>query len=260
MPCLRIVLGLVAAFTALLMVYGRPASAETAQQLVFTTTHFPPFTDQNGPTDKPGFINELVAEAFRRAGHTARIDIYPWARAQSLAREGLVTGTFISTVTAERKKLFYYSDSFNRLTAGFFSLPERHIGGLTRIEQARGFRVIANRGYSLSRLLHETGINHFKVSSEDQGLRMLEYGRADLYLAYLRPICRVKKEAGIATPLKFHRVQDYPYYLILHKQWPQAKELIRAFDEAISNMRRDGSYARIMARYQSAPDCADYAR
>lgn len=244
---------LLATAAGLLLSLASPAVA--GQSLTFATTAFPPYSFDDPGAERPGFINELVIESFRRAGHDAKIEIYPWARAQELAKQGTVTGSFKSTRTKDFEKTFLYTDSFGEIVGGFF-VTDRHQGpAITALEQVRGLKAAANRGYSLSRALTDAKIPHARISSEEQGLKMLTFGRVDLYFAYLAPTCHIKVRDKIAGKLAFHPYETYPYHMIVNRNWPEAATLVQQFDAAIRTMRADGTFDRIMARYDLTDAC-----
>lgn len=228
-------------------------TGENDKDLVFVTTTFPPFTIHANPDiDNPGFINEIVKEAFENQGYNATIKIYPWVRAQKMAKSGAVTGTFNSTKTKEYEDAFLYSEPFSHLAAAYFTKKDYNGPPLSTLESAKGLKISANLGYSLSRLLTNAGMDHVTVRDEISGLRLMLGGRVDAYLAYKRPVFWNQASFGERIhdeQIRFHQIRTFPYYLIISKKHANAQKLIHLFDEAIENMTRDGRLSGIMNNY-----------
>lgn len=223
------------------------------KNLTFVTTTFPPFTiHTKSNTDSPGLINEIVNEAFKDQGYNADIEIYPWMRAQKMALAGSVTGTFSSTKSKEYEDAFYYSKPFSHLAAAYFTQKDYNGPPLTTLESAKGIKVAANLGYSLSRLLTEAEIKHTTVRDEISGIRLMLKGRVDAYLAYTRPVFWNQAAFGNRLQdekIRFHRVKNFPYYLIISKKHENGLELIHLFNQSIRAMIKTGRLSEIMDNY-----------
>lgn len=244
----------IAAFTALpALLHLKPIYPANAENLVFATTSYPPFSIHNNlEIGNAGFINEMVHEAFKRHGHEITYQFLPAQRAKKLAKSGQVTGNFQSVKTEENRKLFLYSRPFSHMSASYFTLGDYEGPRLQNMEDCRGIRVVTTLGTPLESMLIQLRVPHFTVRSEEFGLKLLLGKRVDAYLAYTLPTEWIYQHLEMGsglTELKAEEVALYPFYLAIHKNVKNGEALIDQFNASISDMKRDGSYHNIMMSY-----------
>ncbi len=107
-------------------------------------------------------------------------------------------------------------------------------------EDLIGQSVITLRGYSYGQLkpfLHkaENRILLSPTASHESAFAMLQRGRADYLLNYKQPSIEVLQRAPIAD-IAFRTLKEIDLYLVLHKDFPQAAELMVQLESIISNM------------------------
>ncbi|MTI08929.1 substrate-binding periplasmic protein [Curvivirga aplysinae] len=242
------------AYLAFLIIsFTKLTTPAIAESLIFTTTNFPPFSIEGKQNEeKPGFIVELVTEAFHRHGHKVEFRFLPTERAQRLARSGNVTGSFRSTKPKKDKEIFIYSKPFSNLSASFFTL-DNYIGPeLFDLEDARDIRLAAPLGTPLETILTKLNIPHTTVRSEEFGLRLLLGQRVDAFLSYTLSTEWIYQRLQTDTALREMYAEEialYPFYLAIHKNQENAHDLMNQFDKSISIMKRDGSYHNILISY-----------
>ncbi|MDX1738899.1 MAG: transporter substrate-binding domain-containing protein [Alphaproteobacteria bacterium] len=220
------------------------ASDQDSQKLVFATTTFPPFTIHDNPdTPLPGYINELVIQAFKQSGKEAAFKILPWKRANQLALDGKVTGTFRSTKTEKDEDEFFYSKPFSSLQSVFFASDHTLLTSISTIDDLKDKKVVANLGYSLSRILTAKNIAHEQARNSESALKQIFGGRAEIYYAYEAPVMwtynQMRQQENLPE-LQKKPVAELPYYLIISKKVQSGDRLISLFDTAIANMKTSG--------------------
>lgn len=212
---------------------------------------WPPYTDRR--LLNSGLASDLVQSALHRAGYATEQSEVPWAR----VLRGLRTGRYDVAVSA------WYSDE--RREFADFSQP--YLINQVRLVQTRGrgirfeqladlyqYRIAVARGYAYSPEFDDDDrLSKFVVQDFAAGARMVQAERLDLAVEdELVARYLFKGElAGISGELEFLPLplSESRLHILVSHQHPEHRQIIEAFDQAIMEMRRDGSYARIFRQH-----------
>ncbi|WP_161974748.1 substrate-binding periplasmic protein [Piscinibacter terrae] len=214
-------------------------------------------TDENAPfgyTDPAsqkitGITAEMVIEAARRAKQPYVLEIFPWARAYSLAKNDPDTCVYPLVRLPERESQFqwigplsvntwvlYAKTSFPGKVSSLADLEKYVIGGLLQ------------DGPSM--YLKSQGIKIDLVGDNKHNLKKLAAGRIDLWATGLHRGRALAAEEGITDIKPIYTLKEVDHYLACSPK--TAESAVKALNQAVDTMRSDGWMKKIGEHYQSA--------
>ncbi|OEZ56546.1 ABC transporter substrate-binding protein [Duganella sp. HH105] len=215
------------------------------------------YTQPNGPPS--GLDLELVQAIFKEAGCTLQLlPELPTARRQRQFELGELDLLLAASDTVERRKLARFSLAYRHESVGVFTRS----ANLARYQDVRNLEVLLKKKLSLlAPKVGWYGPNYARVQPEllaaghlstfltfQQGLRMLDAGRAELILGDSVALRHEAKEQGIAiAPLPF-MVLRAPVHLMLNKNSTTQAQL-DLLNGAIQRLEKQGVLAEIRSRY-----------
>jgi polar amino acid transport system substrate-binding protein len=213
-------------------------------------------TDENAPfgyTDPAshkitGITADMVVEAARRAKLPYGLEVFPWARAYSLAKNEPDTCVYPLARLPERESLFqwvgplsvntwvlYAKSSFQGKVSSVASLEKYAVGGLLQ------------DGPSV--YLKSQGVNVEMVGDNKYNVKKLAAGRIDLWATGLYRGKALAAEEGITDIKPVYTIKEVEHYLACSPK--TADSAIKALNQAVDTMRADGWMKKIGEQYQS---------
>ncbi|MBF0588130.1 MAG: transporter substrate-binding domain-containing protein [Magnetococcales bacterium] len=241
------------AFFFLLLLF-LPHHGEADNPLPFATVQFPPFTYmQDGKVT--GVATEIVRTVVERMGYTPQFEIYPTKRAKNMAKTGRVAGLFTITKNAERQAMFHFSRPLAVIQDVFFKNKKRAIDW-THMGDLKPYIVGATDGYNYApvflKALRDRVFRAEMIAShtpELQHLRKLASGRIDLAICEIN-VCNhiIRQWAPTLDSIDF--IQRYigpvrTFHIGFTRQWPDAEQLVKRFNQELEKFRREGGLKRI---------------
>lgn len=218
-----------------------------AAQVSLYAPHDPPHNMQEHGR-LVGTSTELVEEMFRRAGIPYSLTFATWPRAFQSARDQPGNCAFSMARLPEREGLFRWIGPIGRSDWVLYGRTDDKRPPPTSIEDVRGSLIGSSSMDAVNQWLIR---RNFKVDTTRHDTRnpeKLAAGRFDYWAVARERGAALTASEGqtgrIAPVLTFNHVD---LYLGCHGNFPdeQAKKL----SQALAAMRRDGSFARIEARY-----------
>ena len=240
---------LLAVFLVIMLV---PASLQARNSEPFTilAVNYPPFEMSEPVNGLQGFDHEVVVETFHRMGMDAQIIYVPWTRAVSDTVNGLSPALLSCARNAERERDFLLSTPISRDTYGLYYRKGFEPPPISRIEDVIGQSVASVSGYvSLAKLV-EIGADPIEVRSEAAGFQMLAVGRFDFLYSGKQATDFQIMQLGMSGQFGFIETENWDYHLCFSKNYARSSELVDRFDAALAEVRADGTYDRIHARYR----------
>ena len=108
----------------LLLLPGTPA-VSARKTVSLATTDWEPYVGQN--LKNYGFVSEIIAEAFKRAGYRVEYVFMPPKRVMKLVETGEYVAGYPAYYSAERTDRFFYSDPFAHSAVGFYKRKDVEI-------------------------------------------------------------------------------------------------------------------------------------
>lgn len=213
-----------------------------------------------------GLAVEMAREVQRRAGihDSMQFEIVPWARANSLAANepNVLLLTAVRTPERERFLRFVGPVFLSRIAA--FAVRGRAAELRARDPSLHSLRAGARRGSVFVLLARAAGYNVVdETAATDNAVRMLMKGRFELWFEGEEIAGGALAAAGYSVDdvEVMARLAPQPVYFGFSRGTPEA--VVQAWDAALRDMKRDGSYQRIhrkwLPNYELPPDARQTA-
>ena len=208
-----------------------------------------------------GWGVEIVHELMERTGCKAEIEPQPWARAYGTALTRPNVVIFPITRTEERDALFHWVGPLFRVQWSFFARKGSGIV-INSLDDARKVGSIGTYfNDARDRFLLDQGFTNLDRSSSDAtNYRKLEYGRLDLIVGSNTGLAAMADAEGI-DPDNFEEVfplKEVDLYLALSLKTDP--EVVAAWQEALRQMREDGTLRRVIQRWYPGIEPPDDVR
>ena len=227
----------------------RPTGAQEPLKLV--NDPWPPFTGETLPGK--GLATEIVVTALHRSGYQTQVDFLPWKRALRGTFSGKYDILLTTSYSEERAKQVVYSAPYLANTVKFI---KRNNTPYTYEEfsDLDGVDIAIIGGY-IYEPTFDKATNFTKIEGVDtfSNIKMLLAKRVDMivedewvarYLLKNKFPVKNKKVEFLPKPLNVKNL-----HIIIRKTMMGHEKIISDFNDAIANMRKDGSYEKILKRH-----------
>jgi polar amino acid transport system substrate-binding protein len=248
MRVVSLVLGLLA---ALLGMGGWVAHGLADQPaLRLACNDFPPHKIEHpGEDGLAGFDVDIVTEAMQRIGRSVAVSFMPWKRALEMVERGTYDGLCSCSYMKERAATLVFSGELGAVSAGLFARTEGALAGISSIADLKGRKVATVGGYNLESELIKAGADVQPTSSDKNALDMLVAGKVDLLYGYQLTTQHFIASDPRSRSIAYKEMKRNPYYFCLSRALPGAEATMQGFNRSLSEMAKDGSIDRILARY-----------
>ena len=262
--CLAAILPGILPGILLALLAAAPLQAQTV--LTFMSGERPPYV---GPTlPEGGYVAEVVTEVFKRAGYQTRLQYSSWARARLQAQQGEGTGMICSDAdsTSAASAEFVYSARFYGGTTGLLKkhalplryTPEQVSQPASLFKTLAPYRIGAVRdGVSLPAFDNATYLNKEMAASDLKNLDALEQDRVQLALIdkYTAAELMIGQRPHLIGQLEFMQppLANSSFYLAFSIKQKNHLQLLKAFNDGLEQIRRDGTLEKIMSKHGIFP-------
>ncbi|WP_428529418.1 substrate-binding periplasmic protein [Roseibium sp.] len=229
---------------------GLPTLGHPAGSVIILATDYPPFDIAEPEDDRLGFDHEVAVEAFKRKGITAEVVYVPWSRAVSETEAGNYPGLLTCAHTVERAEHFLFSAPISQEAYGVFYRTGHPVENIRSIADLRGQRVASVLEYAPNAEMERQGAELVNIATDTAGFKMLELGRVDYFHTGQAAGQHLKKKLGYRNEFGFRSFVVWDYFLCFSRKHPASEELRQAFNEGLAEIRADGTYEGIHARYR----------
>lgn len=233
-----------ALFLALLLTSSTAGAGEEKHEIVL------------GGTENGMPAQEILTEAFRRAGYSVTIRYMPWARCLSEAKRGGIDGIYGATLTPSRQAEFLFTDEplWAETQSAFVRAEDEAdyqptVAGLA--DRRVGLMNASSTGVEFDRAVAEKRLRHVDYAfSFDSLLLMLTGRRVDIVIADPRSVMNVARQRGILGKIRELQppLLEDPVYIA----FTRTRDLTAvgtAVSAALREMKRDGVYAELFAQH-----------
>jgi ABC-type amino acid transport substrate-binding protein len=225
-----------------------------------STSEWQPYIRED--REAPGYVYELVKEAFHAAGCEVDIQFRPWARALAEAEAGQADGLFLEYYSEGRKARFVYSHPFPGGPVGFLARkadaitfpvdPRKDLAGA--LAGLRQYRFGVVRGYINIKGLDEApGLMRDEATSDLQNIQKLATGRVDLVFIdqYVAGYLIRKDLAQYEDSLVFLEpaLEKKDLFIAFSRRAPDLGRKLEAFNTGLARLRQTGTLAAILKKY-----------
>lgn len=191
-----------------------------------------------------GETAEKIQAAMKKLGIKKEIEVYPWARALSIAKTEPDVFIFNLARTAEREEKFKWVYKTKIKKIGVFKLKSRKDIVIKDMSDLKKYRVtVLNKNIAHIKLI-ETGIykdgeaNFYPMAEEDSIIQFLNLNRADVWIkTYIdeNDVKEKEKEFGIESGniVKIFEIKNIEIQLYLAASLQTSDEKIMEFREAV---------------------------
>lgn len=234
-------------FTVLLGGLGAAARATPPARLqLLTELSAPSSMLEDGQV--VGRSTEKVREIMARSGIDFTLELLPWQRAFTLARDNADTCVFSTTRTAERESQFKWIGPIDDAEWALLARADRMLQ-LRTLEDARPLRIGTYNGDARDIYLRAQGFKVDPAPNDAINARKLLMGRIDAWAISVKRgemmLKRYGQDSRIVPVLTFNRVR---VYLACNLALPGA--LSDKMNAAVEAMGRDGTLQRIDRKYE----------
>ncbi|MCU1723512.1 MULTISPECIES: substrate-binding periplasmic protein [unclassified Pseudomonas] len=222
-----------------------------AEKLRLVADAWPPFTDAS--MAQGGLATALVKTALERAGFASDFEQVPWARALMGIGDGRYDVLVNAWYNESRTRIGQFSDGYlnNRIR-----LLKRKADAIQfeRLSDIYPHSIAVVRDYAYSaefdadRRLQKVPVRSFPVA-----IGMLAAGRVSLAVEdeYVANWFLMRARDTVRDQLEFfgEPVSENSLHILVSLKNPQHQQIVSGFDRAISAMKADGSYARILKEH-----------
>ena len=237
---------------------GNASDISANDEIILTTGDQPPFVIEGA--DDPGPAPAIVTAAFKETGINVNIAIYPWRRAENEVREGRALGVFPCRLTKERQQEFDFSDPFYTYAIKLFYNKNVHPNGIQfeKLEDLRPYRLGGVLGFWYESLFNSVGLQVDYVATVNKNIQKLQAGRIDVYpeeensgwYEIRKQFPQNVEQFGTLPNVLEEPGAVYQFHLMVARTYPNSAELLKKFNAGLTAIRANGTYRKILEKYQ----------
>jgi polar amino acid transport system substrate-binding protein len=224
--------------------------ATGGEALRITANIWPPYVDDEMSGN--GVAIALVTAALERAGYESQLVIEPWPRALEATQQGIYDIVCSLWLTEDRAATLSFSEPYIENHIKFIKRSSSDIEYHDR-DDLNGLRIGVVNDYAYSAQPYDTtGIEITESGSVKQNIERLLNSEIDLVLADSRiaffevdQLRAAKRITVLPKPVITRGLR-----IGVSKQRPDHAEIVAAFNQAVTQMKEDGSYNSLMANYR----------
>jgi polar amino acid transport system substrate-binding protein len=241
----------------LLCLIAVAASAQQGAALSACASHTPPFVIFAGDEPLGGFSYELLQLLARRMGSKLQLQKLPWARCLQEVKSGRVDLAIDGYDDVERRKSFWYSSAYHRLTPQIFYkrnslLATMQINSANELERFKGcgVRDFTYEHYDLDAALLDRG-----AADDRRMLQKLSAGHCDYAIEEMEYI--IGGRASVAnwpdeSELESMRpswARGPKVHFLIGRERARGDALLYKLDQAIADAEKSGQTAALRKKY-----------
>ena len=248
----RKIIALMTAFLTLAFMFGAKVSADTIK--IVSDSTYAPFEFKDSDQVYKGIDVDIIKKAAEISGWDYKMTFPGFDAAVNAVQSGqadaLMAGT---TVTKERKKVFTFSDTYYDTK---IVIVTRKQDKITKYSQLKGKTVGVKNGTAAQSFLekHKDKYN-YKIKSFDTGDSMynsLESASVDAVMDD-KPVAQYAINQGQNLRIEMNG-EPIGSFAFAVKKGSKYEYLIKDFNKALKQMKADGTYDEIMAKWISSDD------
>lgn len=219
-----------------------------AAELPPYTYQMPPATVAELPGPGQGLVHEVVEELARRVGQGTVIEYVPWVEAQRLAQTRAGIGILALTRTPEREAQYTW---VVKIVTDDLVLVGGQGVDVSELGRVRDRPVAVLRGSGAEQLLRERGFQRIVAAPEEWlNARRMRDRQVDAWLAPRLMVIHAYREVGGDPQALAIGAIVRPSEIWLAASKGLAEADVSRWRQAFAAMQADGSYGRILRRYE----------
>jgi len=227
-------------------------SSVYAQVVTVVTEEYPPYNFQDPSSKKiTGMATEVVQEVLKRAKIENKLDIYPWARAYTMAQEAPNVLIYSIGRNEKREGLFKWVGIIAPYDVFLYRLKSRPEVKAASLAEVKKFKIGAVREDVRAQYLEKAGITADLVTSDSLNTKKLASERIDMFpIDELAMVSLYKREGmdvnSVAKVMKLEELSAGLYMAFSHQT---DDALVKKVQAALEQVKSDGTFEKIRTKY-----------
>ena len=227
-------------------------SLPVAAELKLVASSWPPYVGAG--LQKNGVAMHLVTAGLSRAGYASNITLENWPKDLEAAKSGRYDVIAAVWYSKERTEFLTFSEPYIINNTYFFTRRDSE-HTFRKLSDLDGLKIGVVEGYAYGEPFYEhSDFARISYGSVSENLRSLVAGNVDMVLADSR-VAFYELNTNIPFGIKQVTMVGIPYAkkslrIGVSKQRPDHEKIIEKFNAAIAAMKKDGSYAQILASHR----------
>jgi polar amino acid transport system substrate-binding protein len=223
-----------------------------AREISIATLEWPPNISANLPGY--GLNSAVVKAAFEAAGHTVKIQFFPWTRALKDVLEGRADVAMGAYYNEQRAKDYIFSDLIYHVDVGLIARPGLDKKSYTSLQELVPYEIGIARSYANSEEFDAaTYLRKRTAAYPALNVRKLYRGRIDMtvmsfdsfrYEAAQEGFCP-DRVTFVKPPLQRHGL-----YIMGSRNVSYGQEIIEDFNKGLKTIQENGAFESIMDKYR----------
>ena len=233
----------------LIVIFSLCTLSAFSKTVKLATTEWAPFVGKK--LKNKGFTTDILKHAFKAAGYDIKVKIIPWKRVLSQVKKGKYDAGYPAYDSAERRKLYNYSETFASGPIVMFKRKDRDITWKT-LEDLRKYTVGVVRGYVNEKKFDaDKSIVKHTVNKDHQLLKMLLKGKIDFACmdkaVGINLLNTDKKLIPVKDKITYvdNPLVDHKLFLIFSKK-SKSNQKLQDFNKGLEIIKSNGTFDKIM--------------
>ena len=212
---------------------------------------FPPYTSQSAL--EANLSTEIVIAAYQEVGFEVDLLWGPWTRAYQAVKFGQADISFPWRELTQRKKDFWFSHALVHSKELFFHKRDVPFFWET-FSDLQQYKIGGTATYAHVAIMRNSGVSVITSDSERVNIEKLYKNRIDAFpmdqrvAQYLLVSMSPDYQASIVSNEK--ELAETTYHVIFSKVTPdRSQNLIKRFHEGLAIIKKNGTYEKILSRY-----------
>lgn len=231
----------------LILLLHSPLQADT---YFFVTFRYPPLAYENDDGAPEGIFVNMISTIMARIGHGVRIEVFPWTRALHMVKSGKADGIFTAYKNEEREQFLDYPEEVLFPQAVYFYKNRKsdiQFNGDMNSLTTRRIGVVSTISYGKTFDKFKSELTLERARKLEHNFTKLLLGRIDLLPSDKIVADNVIAKMGIKEHVTLvpHQLDSIPSYIAFSKK-RNLKQLIKAFDIELGQMKASGEYFKML--------------
>lgn len=230
------------------------ANAET---YFFVSSSYPSLAEETENGDFQGAAVDIARIITEKLGHTIKIGLYPWARAQKMVRDGEADVLMPPFKTPEREEWLDFTDiPFHSYNTVFFIRPGSTLTWNGEVSSLKGKRIGMSLGWNFGAGFEQAkdSLTIDYASSIDLCFKKLLAERVDLVPTQQPEAEASFKRLGLTDDQKPIAILpevavNYQYFGFSKKKQNELAAFKKDFDRMLKQMQENGELSQLLAKY-----------
>ena len=240
-------------FVLIYLLYSSHATA----QVLFVTSQYEPYVIKQD-LEARGIFPDIIKAVFDEINVEVNFEFQPWKRGENTVETGKAFATFPYLIRQERTERFDFSDPVIFFFPKFFYMKEKFPKGFAwnTLQDFQSYDIGGIRGFWYEKSFQEAGLKVQYVTTDKQNIHKLYLGRVNFTLIDELVGWNLIKVAYPEQVTAFSVTQkpesEDAFRIMVSRKYPNAKGLIKKFNEGLKVIKNNGNYQKIFQQYDVA--------